>query len=250
MILVRKRGELASLIVARLHAEGVPVAGVDRLRLDAPLAVQDLLAAIRFALQPRDDLALASLLVSPLIGWSQDAALMLAHGRDAARCWAHLRPTRARRERLDRCSRSSPRPISSRPIVSSRRCCPGRSTGGASCCAGWAQEARDPIEELLNAALTVRGATARRRCSASSTGSIAARCEIKRDPSAPLDAVRVMTVHGAKGLQAPLVILADATGDPDASPGGGDRAGRPRTGRAGADHPPAQGTSASRRSTR
>jgi ATP-dependent helicase/nuclease subunit A len=41
--------------------------------------------------------------------------------------------------------------------------------------------------------------------------------EVTRDPSAPLDAVRVMTVHGAKGLQAPLVILADATGDPDAS---------------------------------
>src|ERR1700712_3923203 len=39
-----------------------------------------------------------------------------------------------------------------------------------------------------------------------------------RDPSAPLDAVRVMTVHGAKGLQAPLVILADATADPESRP--------------------------------
>ena len=56
MILVKRRGELASLIVARLYAEGVPVAGVDRLRLNAPLAVQDLLAAIRFVLQPEDDL--------------------------------------------------------------------------------------------------------------------------------------------------------------------------------------------------
>ncbi|HEX8447291.1 MAG TPA: UvrD-helicase domain-containing protein, partial [Sphingomonas sp.] len=64
LILVRKRGTLASLIVARLHAEGVPVAGVDRLRLDAPLAVRDLLAAARFAVQPDDDLTLASLLVS------------------------------------------------------------------------------------------------------------------------------------------------------------------------------------------
>jgi ATP-dependent helicase/nuclease subunit A len=44
--------------------------------------------------------------------------------------------------------------------------------------------------------------------------------QIKRDPSAPLDAVRVMTAHGSKGLQAPLVVLADATGDPDRSPGG------------------------------
>src|SRR5690606_11695791 len=72
LILVRRRSELASLIVARLHAEGVPVAGVDRLRLNAPLAVRDLLGAIRFAAQPHDDLNLAALLVSPLIGWSQD----------------------------------------------------------------------------------------------------------------------------------------------------------------------------------
>ena len=61
-----------SSYIARLYAEGVPVAGVDRLRLNAPLGVQDLLAAIRFVLQPDDDLALASLLVSPLLGWSQD----------------------------------------------------------------------------------------------------------------------------------------------------------------------------------
>ena len=80
MILVKRRGELASLLVARLYAEGVPVAGVDRLRLNAPLAVQDLLAAVRFALQPDDDLSLASLLVSPLIGWSQDE---LMHARAA-----------------------------------------------------------------------------------------------------------------------------------------------------------------------
>ena len=75
MVLVRKRRELAGLIVARLHAAGVPVAGVDRLRLGAPLAVKDLMAALRFAAQPLDDLNLASLLVSPLIGWSQEQLL-------------------------------------------------------------------------------------------------------------------------------------------------------------------------------
>ncbi|NCU13114.1 MAG: UvrD-helicase domain-containing protein, partial [Sphingomonadaceae bacterium] len=56
MVLVRKRKELAGLIVARLYARGVPVAGVDRLRLGAPLAVRDLMAALRFAAQPHDDL--------------------------------------------------------------------------------------------------------------------------------------------------------------------------------------------------
>src|SRR5690606_14338122 len=72
MVLVRKRKELAGLIVARLHAAGVPVAGVDRLRLGAPLAVKDLMAALRFAAQPLDDLSLANLLVSPLVGWNQE----------------------------------------------------------------------------------------------------------------------------------------------------------------------------------
>ncbi|WP_163525912.1 hypothetical protein, partial [Klebsiella oxytoca] len=72
----------------------VPVAGVDRLRLNAPLAVQDLLAAIRFALQPEDDLSLASLLVSPLIGWSQDE-LMAAAVRGKGGLWRHLRNTQA-----------------------------------------------------------------------------------------------------------------------------------------------------------
>src|SRR5205807_1981698 len=79
LILVRSRGELASLIVARLFSAGVPVAGVDRLHLHEPLAVQDLLAAVKFAVQPNDSLSLACLLTSPLIGWDQDRLRSLAY---------------------------------------------------------------------------------------------------------------------------------------------------------------------------
>ncbi len=81
LVLVRSRGELASLIVARLFSAGVPVAGVDRLHLHEPLAVQDLIAAVKFAVQPNDDLSLACLLVSPLIGWDQDQLRALAWDR-------------------------------------------------------------------------------------------------------------------------------------------------------------------------
>src|SRR5205085_11031448 len=91
MILVRKRRELAGLIVARLHAAGVPVAGVDRLRLGAPLAVRDLVAALRFAAQPLDDLNLAALLVSPLVGWSQEQLLEHGYRPKGAHLWEHLR---------------------------------------------------------------------------------------------------------------------------------------------------------------
>ena len=90
LVLVRSRGELASLIVARLFSAGVPVAGVDRLHLHEPLAVQDLLAAVKFAVQPNDDLSLASLLVSPLIGWDQDQLRDLAYARKGS-LWRELR---------------------------------------------------------------------------------------------------------------------------------------------------------------
>jgi ATP-dependent helicase/nuclease subunit A len=82
------------------------------------------------------------------------------------------------------------------------------------------EEARDPIEELLNAALAFEDEATpslQRFLDWFDRGDV----DIKRDPSAPLDAVRVMTVHGAKGLQAPLVILADATLDPDDTPARG-----------------------------
>ena len=109
MILVKRRGDLASLIVARLYAEGVPVAGVDRLRLNAPLAVQDLLAAIRFVLQPDDDLSLAALLVSPLIGWTQDElmhAAPRASGSLVAASDARRRPTSGSRRLRDMLARA------------------------------------------------------------------------------------------------------------------------------------------------
>lgn len=212
MILLRSRSDLARLIVSRLYEEQVAVAGVDRLRLDAPIAVQDLMAAIRFVLQPADDLSLAALLVSPLVGWSQDQLYAAAQGRAGA-LWPHLRATQ-RTEALaplyallDMADRVTPyaflEAILSGPI-----------NGRAKLIARLGEEARDPIEELLNAALQFE---------ATQTPSLQlfldwfcrGDVEIKRDPAKPENAVRVMTVHGSKGLQAPIVVLADATSDPD-----------------------------------
>jgi ATP-dependent helicase/nuclease subunit A len=215
MILVKRRGELASLLVARLYAEGVPVAGVDRLRLNAPLAVQDLLAAIRFALQPEDDLSLASLLVSPLIGWSQDE-LMAAAVRDRGGLWRHLRAHQPE-ERLAPLYALLARADFATPYRFLEEILSGPMQGRRKLLLRMGEEARDPIEELLNAALNfenIATPSLQRFLDWFDRGDV----EIVRDSSQPRDAVRVMTVHGAKGLQAPLVILADAAADPSKSP--------------------------------
>ncbi|WP_380878839.1 double-strand break repair helicase AddA [Sphingomonas sp. DBB INV C78] len=216
LILVRKRGDLAALIVARLHAEGVPVAGVDRLRLTAPLAVRDLLATVRFVLQPEDDLNLAGLLVSPLIGLSQDDLYAIGFGRKAS-LWQALRMHGGFAEARDALAGLLAMADLTTPYRFLETIVSGAMDGRRRLLARLGQEARDPIEELLNAALQFESDSTpslQRFIDWFDRGDV----DIKRDPSAPLDAVRVMTVHGSKGLQAPVVVLADATGDPSASP--------------------------------
>ena len=217
MILLRKRGELASTIVARLHAEGVPVAGIDRLRLTAPLAVQDLLAAIRFVLQPLDDLNLAALLVSPLLGWSQEDLYRAARRDRGMPLWTHLGQGGVDPERLAPLRMMLARADFVPPYRFLEEILSGELQGRRRLLERLGEEARDPIAELLNAALQFELAE-----TPSLQGFMAwfdrGDVDIVRDPGVADEAVRVMTVHGAKGLQAPLVILADATGNPELSP--------------------------------
>ncbi|NVE93614.1 double-strand break repair helicase AddA [Altererythrobacter lutimaris] len=215
MVLVRKRKELASLIVGRLHARGVPVAGVDRLRLGAPLAVKDVLAALRFASQPLDDLSLANLLSSPLIGWSQDDLLEHVPRKPKQRLWDHLRASEdpkveqtvaQLRELLARADFDTPQALIAWLLT-------GPWQGRARLIARLGREANDPLDELLNASFAYE-ATATPSLAGFIQWFDAGDGELKRDPGGDADQVRVMTVHGSKGLQAPIVILADATGSP------------------------------------
>ncbi|MEA3082078.1 MAG: ATP-dependent helicase/nuclease subunit, partial [Sphingomonadales bacterium] len=211
--LVRSRGQLASLIVARLFSAGVPVAGVDRLALHEPLAVQDLLAAVRFATQPNDDLSLACLLVSPLIGWDQDQLRALAYGRKGS-LWRELRQrsaefpeAHAALGELLRIADFTPPSRFLETILS------GPMQGRRRLYSRLGMAARDAIDELMNSALEFERneiASLDRFLSWFSRGTV----DVQRDPGAPANEVRVMTVHGAKGLEAPVVIVADATADP------------------------------------
>ncbi|MBV1917383.1 MAG: double-strand break repair helicase AddA [Sphingomonadaceae bacterium] len=222
MVLVRKRRELAGLIVARLHAHGVPVAGVDRLRLGAPLAVRDLVAALRFAAQPLDDLNLACLLVSPLIGWSQDELLRFGYRKKGVRLWEHLRRSSNADAAagvaqllalLGKADFDPPQQLLTWLLT-------GPWQGRRKLIARLGREANDPIDELLNAAHAYASVA-----TPSLAGFLhwfdAGEGELKREADNASGLVRVMTAHGSKGLEAPLVILADATGNPESGRSGG-----------------------------
>ena len=90
MVLVRRRNEFVNALVRALKREDIEVAGVDRLNLGEELAIQDLLALARFVLLPQDDLNLACLLKSPLVGLDEEALFELAHGRKG-HLWRALR---------------------------------------------------------------------------------------------------------------------------------------------------------------
>lgn len=223
MILVSKRDDLSALIVARLFAENVPVAGIDRIRLNQPLVVQDLLATIRFVLQPNDDLNLASLLVSPLLGWSQDNLLARGYRGDAHKdtsLWEFLRTQDRLKQHIESLRTMLNMADFNTPYQFLETIVSGPMQGRKKLTARLSHAALDPLEELLNTALSFEQdhiPTLQGFLDWFDRGDV----EIKRDQLEGGNEVRLMTVHGAKGLQAPLVILANATFDPANKKSGG-----------------------------
>ncbi len=218
IFLMRSRGDIASLLVAQLHERNVPVAGVDRLRLAQPLVVQDLLAVIRFVLQPEDNLSLACILVSPIIGWTQDQLLEYGYREEKGiSLWQRLRqqpsiapeiePLRAMLDAADYVTvYDFLEDILSGPIAARLKFVARLGT-----------EALVPIEEMLNIALLFQQ---QQGGGLQSFLNWFEKSEnvIKRESEGGANEVRVMTVHGSKGLQAPVVILTDTTYDPRKQP--------------------------------
>lgn len=206
LVLVTRRDRLASGLIRELKARGVPVAGADRMVLTAEIAVQDLLALARVACQPGDDLSLAALLKSPLCGLDEDALFDLAWDRKGT-LWQAVQGA-ARHAPIaaflaDMAAQADflrPYEFLERALI--------RHDGRRKLAARLGPEAEDAIDELLTQALTYEGHKA-----PSLTGFIAwieaGDIQVKREMEGAGDAVRVMTVHGAKGLEAPVVILPD-----------------------------------------
>jgi ATP-dependent helicase/nuclease subunit A len=221
LILVTRRGELVPALVAALSRAGVPVAGADRLRLTQPIAVQDLVALLRFVLQPADDLSLAAVLVSPIFGWSQAQLMHLALGRSGS-LWRQLReraPLDAQTQQVaDALGLLLARADFLTPYAFLEYVLSGPLAARAQLVARLGAEALDPIEELVNQALLFEAANP-----PSLEGFLswlaAEDIDVKREADVRQDMVRIMTVHSAKGLQAPVVILADAASARPRAPG-------------------------------
>ena len=131
-ILVQRRADLFEALIAQLKSAGLPVAGADRLKLAAELAVRDITATLAVLATPEDDLCLAAALRSPLFGLSEDDLYRLAAGRGREFLWARLRESQhaeANWDRAERSGRSRRLPAPARPDRPAAHA--ARGTGGA-----------------------------------------------------------------------------------------------------------------------
>lgn len=215
LILVRRRGKTFSAVIQALKQFGIPVAGADRLKLTEHIAIIDLMHVADALLFARDDLALAVALKSPLFGLTDDDLFRLAWNRQGTLREAltqHARDDLMLKAALDRLALYEKHALSDTPFAFYAWLL-GGDKGRARILARLGPEANDALDEFLELALNYE-----RRAPASLQGFMAwlrsADTDIKRDMEISRDEVRVMTVHGAKGLEAPVVFLADTTSSP------------------------------------
>ena len=210
LILVRKRKPFADRMVKALKEHGIPVAGADRMRLTEQLGVMDLMVLGDFLLLPEDDLALATLLKTPFFGLDDDDLFAIGHGRtgslwQALHAKVPLKPAYGEAVARLEAWRAEARRRAPFEFYSARLEEDGLRDALLS---RLGPDAADAIAEFLNLALTYEASEP-----PTLQGFLHWLCisnpEIKRDMDQERDEVRVMTVHGAKGLEAPIVFLAD-----------------------------------------
>jgi ATP-dependent helicase/nuclease subunit A len=223
LILVRNRTTLMDELVRALKLEGLPVAGADRLELTTHIAVMDLIALGHFACLPQDDQMLACVLKSPLVERDDgrmiddDDLFDLAHGRGTSTLWQRLeeavaggKPYRAAHAKLVAWHRDA----GWKPPYEFFSAVLNEHEGFARMTARLGAEAAEPLGEFLSRCLDYD-----QEYAPSLTGFLtwisAQGAVIKRDMDLGSGEIRVMTVHGAKGLESNIVILPDTCSVPE-----------------------------------
>ncbi|AVM75019.1 double-strand break repair helicase AddA [Magnetospirillum gryphiswaldense] len=212
LVLLRRRGGFVEDLVRELKDLKIPVAGADRMVLTEQMAVMDLMALGNFLLLPEDDLTLATVLKGPLVGLSEDELFRLAWNRGEASLWDTLK-----RKAGSEAAFARAEDYLSPLLALADRLAPfalfahvlGKLGGKRALLARLGPEAEDPLDEFM--ALTM---AFERGHPPSLQGFLrwleSGGTEIKRDlEQGGRDAVRIMTVHGSKGLQAPIVFMPD-----------------------------------------
>ena len=206
LILVQRRSDLFGEVIRACKQAGLPIAGADRLNLGSELAVKDLTALLAFLAVPEDDLSLAALLRSPLCGWTEAELYDLAQGRPGY-LWEVLRHCGTHPETLAMLTDLRDRSDFLRPFDLLERVLT-RHDGRRRLVARLGAEAEDGIDELLSQALSYE-----RTEVPSLTGFLiwldSDEIVVKRQTDSEGSRIRVMTVHGAKGLESEIVILPD-----------------------------------------
>lgn len=211
LILVRRRTNFVDSLIRALKDNEVPVAGLDRLWLLEGIGVQDLLKIAEFLLLPTDDLTLATVLKGPLFNISEEDLFALCYGRDKQSLWERLQDDKryvsiceTLNSLLKSAECSTPYALFSQLL--------GPLQGRKKWHAQLGLEVLDPLDEFLNLCLDFQDKST--PTLQSFLDWVAQEViELKRDLE-QTDQVRIMTVHGSKGLQAPIVFLPDTTQPP------------------------------------
>jgi len=218
LILVRSRTAFLDQLVRALKTRNIPVSGVDRMVLSEQLVVQDMMAVINFALLPDDDLNLAGLLKSPFIGWGEDQLFDIAYDREGS-LWQAVKSSQHSDTILWLSSlikqSGHVRPYDFMSGILQNKC-PAGASGLIGIKQRLGDEALDPLNEFLNHALVFEKDNLPSlqnfvKNQANSTTEIKRQMEedSSKNGQNKQGAVRIMTVHAAKGLQAPVIILPD-----------------------------------------
>ncbi len=213
MILVRRRNAFFEAVIKALKQEHVPVAGADRLTLTDHIAVMDLIALGQVMLLPEDDLTLATLLKSPLCGLDDEDLMLLAPQRMGS-LWEGLRSSGVSKHRA-----VAEKLKVWRALAAEKDCFGfyatvlGRDRGRHDLLKRLGPDAGEAIDVFLADALDY-GPKNPASLSGFLTSVIAENRTVKRDMDAAGNAVRVMTVHASKGLEARIVFLADTFSQP------------------------------------
>ena len=208
MILVQRRNSFVEELVRACKNSGVSIAGVDKIKLSEQIAIQDLISVGRFLLLPTDDLSLAEILKSPLWGLNDDDLFKLCYNRGKASLWTRLGDDKTYagvyaelQQLLNMADYVRPFELYSFILNTLR--------GRRKFVERMGEEVEDGIDEFVNMTLDYEQGHV-----PSLQGFVEwmskDEAEIKREQDqSEADSVKIMTVHGSKGLQAPIVILPD-----------------------------------------